>query len=127
MVIFAKIMIQVVFVILNIGIAAYQAYRFDTQQKRINHTLWAIGYGVLVGVTWPLHHNWYLIAEISILHLPLFNTALNFLRMPRRALFYTHPEDPKGSIIDRFFGESYPAVFFASIIAYIVIQFYLYA
>jgi hypothetical protein len=126
MVIPVSVLIHIAFFLLNIVIAIYQAYRFDVQQKRINHTVWAIGYGALVAITWPIHHNTYLIAVITTLHLPLFNTALNFFRTPRRPLFYTHPEDPKGSWIDKLWMDAYPAVFCGSVIFYIVLNFYLY-
>lgn len=121
-----KTVIQLAFVAINYAIAVYQAHRFDVKQKRIKHWLWAIWYSLLVAVTWPIHHNNFLIAAISTLHLPLFNTLLNYHRIPRRPLFYTHPEDPKGDWVDKLWGDLYPFVFFASIIFYIIINFYLY-
>lgn len=121
-----KTLLQIAFILINWAIAVYQAHRFDVEQKRISHWLWSIGYGVLVAATWPIHRNMYLVLAISTLHLPLFNTLLNYYRTPRRPLFYTHPEDPQGSILDKLWMDAYPAVFFASIIFYIVINFYLY-
>lgn len=121
-----KTLIQLAFIIINISIAVYQAHRFDAEQKRINHTVWLLIYLALVSVSWPIHHDQYLIYAITVMHLPLFNTALNYFRAPRRPLFYTHPEDPQGSIVDRVWGEVYPAVFFASLICFLTIQIFVY-
>lgn len=121
-----KTLLQIAFVLINWAIAVYQAHRFDVEQKRIHHWLWATGYCVLVAATWPIHKNIFLIVAILTLHLPLFNTLLNYYRKPRRPLFYTHPEDPNGSVIDKLWGRLYPVVFCASIVFYIVINFYVY-
>lgn len=121
-----KTIIQLAFIAINYAMAIYQAHRFDVEQKRIKHWLWATIYGALVAVTWPIHHNVYLIVAISTLHLPLFNTLLNYHRIPRRPLFYTHPEDPQGSIVDKLWSDAYPIVFFASCIFYTIINFFLY-
>lgn len=121
-----KTLIQLAFILINCAIAAYQAHRFDVKQKRIKHWIWSIYYAAMVAVTWPIHRNVYLIAAILTLHLPLFNTVLNYMRIPRKPFFYTHPEDPHGSLVDKLWGQAYPAVFFASSIFYIVINFYLY-
>lgn len=120
-----SVLVQVVYVLLNIGIAKYQAHRFDKLQKRISHTLWMTYYAAACLLAWPLFKNWYLVAAVVLIHLPVFNTFLNYFRTPRRAFFYTHPEDPRGSRIDKLWGDAYPAVFFFASIAYIVIQFYI--
>jgi hypothetical protein len=74
---------------------------------------------------WPPYKNYCLVAALLLMHLPVFNSALNYFRVPRRAFFYTHPEDPHGSKIDKLWGDAYPAVFFFVSISYIVIQFFI--
>lgn len=125
MTIIASSLVQVFYISINIGIAKYQAYRFDKNQKRINHTLWLICYTVAALAFYIPFKNLYLVAALLIMHLPVFNTFLNYFRTPRRAFFYTHPEDPYGSKIDRLWGDAYPAVFFLFSIAYVVIQFFI--
>jgi hypothetical protein len=120
------LLIQIFFWVLNIAVGKYQAYRFDKQQKRINHTVWLLYYATVALNAWWLCRSWLVVAALLVLHLPLFNTALNYFRTPRRALFYTHPEDPQGSVIDRVWGDVYPAVFFLTCITYVVLQFYIY-
>jgi hypothetical protein len=119
------LIVQVGYFFLNLAIAKYQAHRFDTNQKRINHTVWLIYYCAACAVVWFPWRNWYLVSSVALMHLPVFNTALNYYRKPRRPLFYTHPEDPHGSKIDKLWGESYPAVFFLVLIAYITVIFYI--
>jgi hypothetical protein len=120
-----SVLIQIVYLILNVAIAKYQAYRFDHQQKRISHTLWLIGYTATCLVIWWPYKNYYLVAALLLMHLPIFNSFLNYFRTPRRAFFYTHPEDPHGSKIDKLWGDAYPAVFFFVSISYIVVQFFI--
>jgi hypothetical protein len=120
-----SVLVQAGYILLNVAIARYQAYRFDKLQKRISHTLWLTYYAAAGFAIWPLFKNWYLVAAVLLMHLPVFNTFLNYFRTPRRAFFYTHPEDPRGSKIDKLWGDAYPAVFFFVSIAYIVIQFYI--
>lgn len=120
-------LVQMAFVLINIAIAAYQAHRFDKEQKRIKHWLWAIYYGALVTVSWPIHKDWYLIYAITSMHLWLFNPVLNYLRTPRKPFFYTNPEDPQGSYIDKLWMDVYPAVFCGAFISYLVAQIFIYA
>lgn len=119
------ILIQVLFFLINIAIARYQAYRFDKLQKRISHTMWLICYTVGTVTIYIPFKNWYLISAALLMHLPVFNTFLNYFRTPRRPFFYTHPDDPYGSIADRWWSDAYPAVFFFTTISFIVIQFYI--
>lgn len=120
-----SVLVQSVYLVLNILIAKYQAYRFDHQQKRISHTLWLIGYTAACLIAWLPYKNYYLVAALLLMHLPVFNSFLNYYRTPRRAFFYTHPEDPHGSKIDKLWGEAYPAVFFFVSIAYLTVQFFI--
>jgi hypothetical protein len=120
-----SVLIQAVYLVLNIAIAKYQAHRFDRQQKRISHTLWLTCYTATCLVIWWPYKNYYLVAALLLMHLPVFNAFLNYFRTPRRAFFYTHPEDPRGSKIDKLWGEAYPAVFFFVSISYIVVQFFI--
>lgn len=99
----------------NILLGDYQAWRFDWQQSRINHTTWAIGYGLAVFQSFWMFHNLWFIGACLVMHLPVFNTALNYCRKPRRPLYYTHPADPQGSWLDKLWGKSYPIVFWLSI------------
>jgi hypothetical protein len=117
--------ITLIYLLFNIAIGKYQAYRFDKQQKRINHTLWFIYYCAACAILWLPFRNLYLIASLAIMHLPVFNTSLNYFRTPRRSLFYTHPEDPHGSKLDKLWGDAYPAVFFITLIAYLTVIFYI--
>ena len=117
--------IQILFLLINIAIARYQARRFDVQQKRINHTVWAVGYCILLIPVWFIYHNLALVAACGIQHLPVFNTALNLSRKVTRSIFYTHPEDPLGSKLDKLWGKYYPVVFFVSIALLIIIQFFI--
>jgi hypothetical protein len=125
MTLLVSVLVQSCYILLNIVIARYQAYRFDKLQKRISHTLWLTYYAAAGFAIWPPFKNGYLLAAVYLMHLPVFNTFLNYFRTPRRAFFYTHPEDPHGSKIDKLWGDAYPAVFFFASIAYIVIQFYI--
>lgn len=115
--------VEILFLFINIGIARYQAHRFDVQHKRINHTLWATGYCLLLVPVYLYSGNWWLVAACGIQHLPVFNTALNYFRVPRRSLFYTHPEDPQGSALDKLWGKAYPGVFFLCLGLLIYLQF----
>lgn len=96
----------------NICIGKYQAYRFDTEQERINHKLWASIYGIACFQSFWFFHNWLLIASCVAMHLPVFNTALNYFRKPRRSMWYTNPADLKGSKLDRLWATHYPLVFY---------------
>lgn len=120
-----KFAIEAVFLLINAIIAKYQAYRFDKQQKRINHTLWAFYYACLLVPVQLIYKNWWLTGVCALQHLPAFNTLLNYFRTPRRPIFYTHPEDPEGSLIDRIWGRFYPIVFAVCSVAIIVMQFIL--
>jgi hypothetical protein len=116
---------QIIFLVLNIAIGKYQAYRFDVKQKRINHTTWAIWYCLLLIPVWYFTRNWWLVAACGIQHLPVFNTFLNWFRKPARPIFYTHPEDPFGSKLDKLWGKYYPVVFFISIVLLVILQFFI--
>lgn len=120
-----SVLVQLVYLVLNVLIAKYQAYRFDHEQKRISHTLWLAYYTAACFIIWPPYKNGYLVAALLLMHLPVFNSFLNYFRTPRRAFFYTHPEDPHGSKIDKLWGDAYPAVFFFVAISYIVVQFFI--
>jgi|GEM_PF-7029926 len=115
--------IQILFVVINIAVAKWQAYRFDHDQKRINHTLWALYYCALLVPVWFWQHNLALVVACGIQHLPVFNTALNLIR--HKPFFYTHPEDPQGSKLDKLWGKYYPVVFFLSLAALVAIQFFI--
>jgi hypothetical protein len=125
MTLLTSVLIQSVYFVLNVLIAKYQAHRFDHERKRISHTLWLIYYVAACLIIWPPYKNGYLVAALLLMHLPVFNSFLNYFRTPRRAFFYTHPEDPHGSKIDKLWGDAYPAVFFFVSIAYLVIQFFI--
>lgn len=101
----------------------YQAHRFDYDNKRINHTLWAVYYCLLLIPLWFIWHNLWLVFACGIQHLPVFNTALNWSRKETRPIFYTHPEDPQGSKLDKLWGRFYPVVFFISLAALVLVQF----
>lgn len=124
-----NIAIQIFFFAINVGLGKYQAHRFDANQKRINHTTWALAYGILAAQSWWPTHNLFLVGACFLQHLPVFNTALNFSRQQQNPfweqLFYTHPADPLGSKLDQFWGKFYPLVFFLSLAALVTIQFFI--
>lgn len=124
-----NVILQIACFLLNVALGKYQAYRFDVEQRRINHTVWASLYLlVATQVFWPTH-NWFVVGACWLQHLPVFNTALNFSRKVQKPfweqLFYTHPADPLGSKLDQFWGKAYPLVFFLSLAALIIIQFFI--
>lgn len=118
--------IQLIFWAICLGSARYQAYRFDVLQKTIKHWNWAIAYVVLCLAAWWISGNILLASAVLCLRLPLFTTALNFWRIPRRPLFYTGWEANGGSKFDEIWKDAYPDVFFLTSIAYVVLQFYIY-
>lgn len=123
------VVLQALFFGINVGLGIYQAYRFDVLQKRINHTTWATAYFLAAAQVYWQAHNWYLVGACCLQHIPVFNTSLNFSRKQQRPfwsqLFYTHPDDPLGSWTDQLWGKCYPLVFFLSLIAVIIIQFFI--
>lgn len=119
-------LVQLLFWAICLGTARYQAYRFDVLQKGISHTLWAIYYGAACALVWYFTRNTLLTAAIVVMRLPVFTTALNFWRIPRRPIFYTNWEANGGSKWDDAWKDAYPAMFFLTSIAYVVLQFYIY-
>jgi ABC-type phosphate transport system permease subunit len=115
------IAINGVYICICIGLALYQAFRFDVQQKRISHTMWAIWYGIgsllLLLITFKI--SWYYIScfILSLLYrVVVFNPALNLNRKPKRSFFYTNPSDPKGSVIDKLIGKHYKLFYWACVV-----------
>lgn len=117
-------LVQLLFTILNIVIADYHAHLFR-EHKKISHAAWAIGYTSALGIasfavcglSWQLA---YTMAAVLVLRIPVFNTAINYFR--ERPLFYLGT----ASLIDRIIAKHYPIVFFACIIAFIILQFFVY-
>lgn len=119
-------LIQLLFWAICLGSARYQAYRFDVLQKGIRHWLWGLVYGVMCGAVYIYTRNPYLAAAVLCLRLPLFTSMLNYWRIPRRPLFYTNWEANGGSKFDEVVKDAYPALFFLTSIAYVVLQFFIY-
>lgn len=147
-----KVIAQIFFILFNIITARYQARRFDWQQKQISHKGWAIMYFIMVVVAYLLLYGVCDLVEalrswsaafaffitpgalymdmLIIGRLPVFNTALNYYRRPRRPLFYINPmwsNKKNNSWFDRIWSRWYPIVFFTCIAIYITLQFFIYA
>jgi hypothetical protein len=149
------IAIQIIFLALNIGAARWQAWWLDVKQRSIKKWQWATAYlflafaasgGFDIGGTDPYwnetgrHYNWRplgewwrsinwtLLSAIILQRLLVFNTFLNYWRIPRRPLFYTNPIWSKkngSSWLDKLWGDWYPVVFVGNLMAYITIQFFI--
>lgn len=118
------IAIQILFALINIGEAKFQAWWFDVKQRKIDHTVWAFQYLLLCCITFFFAHNLWLIAACLIQRLPVFNSFLNYWRIPRRPLFYINPKGD--SWMDRIMGKYYPVFFWlclAGLIALNLIMF----
>jgi hypothetical protein len=119
-------LIQILLWAICLGIARYEAYRFDVLQKGINHTAWATAYIFLCIIAGYATHNWLVFIAGVCLHLPLFTTALNYWRRPRRPIFYTNWAANGGSKLDEVWKNAYPVVFFITSAAYVALQFFIY-
>jgi hypothetical protein len=118
--------IQIFFFLLCIALGRWQAWWFDIRQKTISHWIWATGYGLALVPVYLATKNIILVAICGAFHLPVFNTALNLSRKVRRSIFYTHPGDKNGSLLDTLWGKSYPVIFFLSIALIIFLEIFLF-
>lgn len=126
-----KIFWELLYIAINVGIAKYQAYLFDKQQKKINHTLWAWSYfccmsGMLCYDLCTKHFSWqYIWLWLSALtmHFPLFSAMLNYFRTPRMPFDYHNTADSNGSKIDLWLGKYYVPVWYISVLGWIALQF----
>lgn len=114
---------EILFFLLNLALADYHAGRFD-DNKKINHTFWAICIG-LVMAAFTYVSKWNICFAIALVleRIWCFNPLLNYLRKPKKPFFYTHSDKVGGSWIDSIIGNSYPYVFGASLIGFVIIQF----
>jgi hypothetical protein len=114
------IVIQILFLLLNIATAIYQARLFD-KGKKISHFWWAVAYCAAVAGIWFWMHNWLLCVALIVQRMPVFNTSLNLAR--HNGLFYLGT----GSALDKVMTKYnlYPIIFFLSIGGLITIQVFL--
>ncbi len=118
--------VGIVFIAFNVGMGKYQAYRFDVEQKTINHRLWISFYCLACLATFIITKNFLTVASCAAMHLPVFTSVLNLCRSPKRKIFYINPADPKGSWFDRTFRKWYKGIFFSSIIIFLILQILIY-
>jgi hypothetical protein len=74
-----KIVIFIIFVLINIGLANIDAYKIK-QDKQIKHGLNALIYLALLVPMFYATQNWYLILSLLLVRIPVFNTSLNYFR-----------------------------------------------
>jgi hypothetical protein len=113
-------LIEISFALLNIAAAYYQA-RLFAAGKSISHFVWGAGFALIACSTWFWFHSWQLIVVLLLQRLVVFNSFLNYFRTPRMPLFYLG----KASVLDRMLSKIYIPVFIASIIAVVVLNFYI--
>lgn len=112
---FIKIILLIVFVLINLATANYQAQLFK-KNIRINKTLWAVGYCLLAAI--PLIWNaWILTITLIVMRFIVFDPALNIER--DKPFFYSNPDDPEGSKLDKFFGKHKEYYYYAALIVFI--------
>jgi uncharacterized membrane protein len=87
----------ILFVILNMVLAYFDANKIK-QNTRIYHGINGLVYMALLTLAYLLTSNWLLIAGLTILRIPVFNTALNYFRDKE----LTHISKHTTSIIDQF-------------------------
>lgn len=130
MTIFAKIILDLAPMAAFIAMAKYQATLFDIYQQRIDHTFWVwvtagIGmalFAFLFAATPSWTVIWLLLSTICA-HFPVFSTALNLFRKPKRGIWYHNISDTEGSKMDRWIDKWYVEVWLASAAAWIGLQF----
>jgi len=114
---------ELLFLCGNLALADYHAHRFD-QQKPINHTLWAFVVGVVIFLfTYVSKWNLYFCGALVLERVWCFNPMLNLIR--HKPFFYTHSEKVGGSWIDAKIGNWYPYIFVASLIGFLILQYYI--
>lgn len=120
---------EVIFLILIIGIADWQAHRFDKEQKPIKHWFWALVFGAAIAAFWYLSHKQYYFAGALILeHVVFFPTILNYFRKPRKAFFYLHSDPKTGSWFDKLLANPiwlWPVIWALSLAGFITLQFFI--
>lgn len=126
------IILEVLFLLLNIVIAKIHAQRFNANIAITNtfHAIWAGVVGAFIVGAWFLsHHNWWLVLALTLLRMWAFNPILNYLRIPRKPFFYLHGESQNGSFIDtlqeQIIGNNYPYFWAGYVVAFIVTQFFI--
>lgn len=126
-----KIAAELLCVAINVGLAKWEAYRFDKQQERINHQKIAFEYGfaTITPVVWviafgDLSWTWiWLTFSFITMHFPLFSAMLNYFRTPRRPFDYHNTSDSAGSKIDLWLGKYYVPVWWLSVLGWLGLQF----
>jgi hypothetical protein len=113
-------LIEISFALLNIAVAYYQA-RLFAAGKSINHFLWGGAFLAIACSTWFWFHSWQLIVVLLLQRLVVFNVSLNLIR--HKPFFYLGT----ASSLDRLLSKIYIPVFIASIIAVVVLNFYIHA
>jgi uncharacterized membrane protein len=87
----------ILFVIFNIVLAYFDANKIK-QNIRIYHGVNGLIYTTLLFLAYLLTKNWLAVAGLTILRIPVFNTALNYFRDKK----LTHISKSTTSIIDQF-------------------------
>lgn len=123
-----KIIAEALVILFNIGMAHYQAYRFDVLQKTINHTARLIGYSlvislILVSAIWLGWSMVWLWTASMIVHFPLFSSTLNFFRIPKRRWNYHNTSDVGGSKLDQWLGKYYTLAWIISAVTWGALQY----
>lgn len=89
------IWLQVIFIALNILMAAYHAYLIG-HNKRITHGWWSLVYIVAMFVAFYFYRNWFLFPILLILRKVVFDISLNLFR----AKAWDYTSKSTGSILD---------------------------
>jgi len=92
-----QVKLFILFVILNIVLAYFDANKIK-QNIRIYHSLNSLIYTTLLFLAYLLTKNWLAVAGLTILRIPVFNTALNYFRDKK----LTHISKSTTSIVDQF-------------------------
>jgi uncharacterized membrane protein len=87
----------IIFVIFNIVLAYFDANKIK-QNIRIYHGVNSLIYIALLLLAYLLTKDWLIITGLTILRIPVFNTALNYFRDKK----LTHISKSTTSIVDQF-------------------------
>lgn len=143
--------IELIFLLLTIGSARFQAWWFDVKQRHISHFIWACCYCFFAGVVtgafdiggtepywnstgrhynyvsfhdWVASVKWGLFFVLISQRFVFFSPLLNYWRIPRRAFFYISA-GKGGSFWDDVLGAWYPFAYFVNLAGYITLQFFI--
>lgn len=120
-----QVIFEIIFAACIAVIAEWQAHKIN-EGKPINHFWWGVVFAVLIALGFFFQRSFWFLAALLLQHFIFFAPLLNLFRNPRKPFFYISSDPKKGSTWDGLLLKIqpyYPYIYFASVIAFVLLQF----